>query len=127
MMVDRISSGTYCARMDIIDGQKTPTHTSNRQNASSWTMPSVVIPARSHKPQITRQDVERDLKAAQNGRQGMVTRLFEARVMPGAFLLRLSVSSLRVRWYNTGTNRAAADTINTSCMYFSGLNLSSEQ
>lgn len=44
MMVERISSGTYRARRDIIEGQKHPTVPSKMQNAKSCTLPSHVIP-----------------------------------------------------------------------------------
>ena len=46
MMVARISSGTYSARIFIMLGQKRPTITSNMQKASSWIMPLKEMPAR---------------------------------------------------------------------------------
>ena len=45
MMVDRLSSGTYWLRIFIMLGQKRPTQASNTQKASSWTLPSNVMPA----------------------------------------------------------------------------------
>jgi hypothetical protein len=131
MMVDRISSGTYCARMDIMDGQNTPTHTSNRQNASSCTMPLVVMPAKSETSSWV--CTEDWLWFGRRSAAGYCSSKRDEAVIqrrasaPGASLLRLSVSSLVVRWYRTGTNSAAADTTNTHCMYFSGFNLLSEQ
>ena len=53
MMVDRISSGTYSLRIFIIDGQKIPTVASNRQNATSCTIPLKVMPVRSAQPCIS--------------------------------------------------------------------------
>ena len=50
MMVARISSGTYSARIFIMLGQKRPTMTSKRQNASSWIMPLKVMPAHQDMP-----------------------------------------------------------------------------
>lgn len=44
MMVERLSSGTYWLRIFIMLGQKMPTHASNTQKASSWILPSKVIP-----------------------------------------------------------------------------------
>jgi len=45
MMVDLLSSGTYWLRIFIMLGQKRPTQASKTQKASSWTLPSNVMPA----------------------------------------------------------------------------------
>ena len=45
MIVARISSGTCCARIFIMDGQKRPTQNSNTQKAASWICPSHDMPA----------------------------------------------------------------------------------
>lgn len=39
MIVDRSSSGTYCALIAIMEGQKMPMHASKPQNANSCTLP----------------------------------------------------------------------------------------
>mmetsp|Transcript_10665 Transcript_10665/g.27063 ORF Transcript_10665/g.27063 Transcript_10665/m.27063 type:complete len:214 (-) Transcript_10665:720-1361(-) len=44
MMVARTSSGMYFARMRIMLGQKTPTHTSKRQKATICTSPMRLMP-----------------------------------------------------------------------------------
>ena len=92
MMVDRISSGTYCARMDIMDGQKTPTHTSNMQNATSCTMPSNVMPAGSGAC-LCQQVCRSGLRGRPQWGQLVAQKI----TAPGASLLRLSVSTDWVR------------------------------
>lgn len=45
MMVARISSGTWAARIFIMLGQKRPTQNSNAQKATSWICPWKDMPA----------------------------------------------------------------------------------
>eukprot|EP00955_Chlamydomonas_euryale_P033559 347947-Chlamydomonas_euryale.AAC.18 len=50
MIVERMSSGTYCARNVIIVGQNTPMQPSNRQNATTWALPAKDSPPLSDSP-----------------------------------------------------------------------------
>ncbi len=47
MMVARISSGTWAARIFIMLGQNRPTQNSNMQKATSWICPWNEIPVES--------------------------------------------------------------------------------
>lgn len=44
MMVERASSGMYCDRIFMMDGQKMPTHASKTQKPRSWSWPPAVRP-----------------------------------------------------------------------------------